>query len=162
MGEVQDKFGVDDLQEGGADQALTITADRTDTGGSSFSPPSPTSPTGFAMAVITVLFRPFPFEASNVGSLLASVEGTALGFLCLLSLPRFPWLFRNIRTRPYVVLALTYTLTFCYAFASIGNFGILTRQRTQVIPLLLVLICLPRASDVIARPREHELQRAYG
>jgi hypothetical protein len=33
---------------------------------------------------------------------------------------------------------------FVIAFSSIGNFGILTRQRTQVFPFVLVLLAVPR------------------
>ena len=44
---------------------------------------------------------------------------------------------------PYVAYATTYTIMFVIAFSSIGNFGILTRQRTQVLPMLLVLLVLP-------------------
>ena len=33
---------------------------------------------------------------------------------------------------------------FVIAFSSFSNFGILTRQRTQVLPLVLVLLVLPR------------------
>jgi hypothetical protein len=34
-------------------------------------------------------------------------------------------------------------MMFVFAFSSIGNFGIMTRQRTQVFPFVLVLLCLP-------------------
>jgi hypothetical protein len=34
-------------------------------------------------------------------------------------------------------------MMFVIAFSSIGNFGIMTRQRTQVFPFVLVLLCLP-------------------
>ena len=30
-----------------------------------------------------------------------------------------------------------------FAFSSVGNFGIITRQRTQVFPFVLVLLALP-------------------
>jgi hypothetical protein len=43
----------------------------------------------------------------------------------------------------YVALALIYTLLFVYAFASVGNFGNIARQRVQLFPMALVLICVP-------------------
>ena len=46
-------------------------------------------------------------------------------------------------TTPYLVFAALCVVTFGVAFASIGNLGILTRQRSLVLPLLLVFWCLP-------------------
>jgi ABC-type transport system involved in cytochrome c biogenesis permease component len=46
-------------------------------------------------------------------------------------------------TTPYLVFAALCVITFGVAFASIGNLGILTRQRSLVLPLLLVFWCLP-------------------
>ena len=45
---------------------------------------------------------------------------------------------------PYVAFAVSYTLMFVFAFSAVSNFGILTRQRTQVLPVRLVLIAVPR------------------
>jgi hypothetical protein len=42
-----------------------------------------------------------------------------------------------------VAFALTYVGLFVVAFASVGNFGILVRQRVQVMPFLLVLLVVP-------------------
>jgi ABC-type transport system involved in cytochrome c biogenesis permease component len=46
-------------------------------------------------------------------------------------------------TTPYVVFALLCVVTFGVAFASIGNLGILTRQRSLILPLVLLFWCLP-------------------
>ena len=54
---------------------------------------------------------------------------------------------RLLRTRPYVAFCRTYTLLFVFAFSSFANFGILTRQRVQVFPFVLVLLALPLASS---------------
>jgi len=143
LGQVEKFFGVDDLSQGGATQALEVAADRSDKGGSLYTAVDPTSPGRYAWAVVTVLFRPFPNEAGNLQSLLASVEGLVVAVLCLLSLPRSRFLLWNLRRWSFGVLSLVYILLFCYAFASIGNFGILTRQRVQVLPFVLALVCLP-------------------
>ena len=42
-----------------------------------------------------------------------------------------------------MAFGLVYTFAFIYAFSSIANFGILARQRSQLLPLLLVVLCLP-------------------
>jgi hypothetical protein len=52
---------------------------------------------------------------------------------------------------PYVAFAVSYTAMFVFAFSSVGNFGIMTRQRTQVLPLVLVLLAIPAARAVADR-----------
>lgn len=140
---VQEFFGVENLESGGVDSALAITVHRTELGGSSFTAVKPTTPLRFGWACVTVLFRPFPWEANNFQSLLASAEGMLVLGLSGLAAFRVALALRRPWKSPYVALSVVYILLFCYAFASIGNFGILTRQRVQVLPFLLVLLCLP-------------------
>ena len=45
--------------------------------------------------------------------------------------------------RPYLVFVATFTVVFITAFSFIGNFGILTRQRTQLLPLVFVFLAMP-------------------
>jgi hypothetical protein len=144
VGEVESFFEVDDVTQGGTTEILEIAGDRTDKGGSLYNTVAPTSPGRFAYAAVTVLFRPFPNEAGNLQGVLASLEGLLVAGLLIVSLPRWVPVAWNLRRWSYAVMAVTYVLMFCYAFASIGNFGILTRQRVQVLPFLLALACLPR------------------
>ena len=62
---------------------------------------------------------------------------------------RVPWF--AVRT-PYVAFALAYTAMFVLAFSAIGNFGLLTRQRTQVLPFVLVLLAVPAARRPVDDP----------
>jgi hypothetical protein len=39
--------------------------------------------------------------------------------------------------------ALVYLLVFFFAFGTIGNFGILARQRSQAMPFVFVILALP-------------------
>ena len=48
---------------------------------------------------------------------------------------------------------------FVIAFSSIGNFGIMTRQRAQLIPLFLVLLVLPDTRRERADPTPTVEQR---
>ena len=66
-------------------------------------------------------------------------------------MPRLARLPRYLFQVPYVAYALTYTIMFVIAFSSIANFGILTRQRTQVLPLVVVLV-EERARTLIHAP----------
>lgn len=131
--------------DGGLGAALTKVEDRTSKGGSDFSPTIADSPVRFPMAAVTVLFRPFIFEAHNTQARIAALESTVLIVLFLL---RFRWAIaalKSWRRQPYVVFCLTYVVLFIIAFSSFGNFGLLARERVQLYPLLLVLISIPPA-----------------
>jgi hypothetical protein len=148
----QSFFKSDNLGNGGLTGTLTGTSTRTSEGGSQFKPASFTSPQSIPLAVLSVTFRPFPWEARNVQSLLAAGEGGFLLYLVwrnrhrLRNLPR--WMVR----RPYLLLCLVYSILFAFAFSSVGNFGILDRERVQQLPFLLALLALPDF-----RPGEQEV-----
>jgi hypothetical protein len=89
------------------------------------------------------MFRPLPGEAPGAEGVLAGAEGLVLIALALLSSKALIQLPRHMVRTPYVTFALGYVLGFGYVFSVIANFGILTRQRTQVLPMLFVLLCLP-------------------
>jgi hypothetical protein len=147
-----DFFHLQDLDRAGVQQVLDRTEDQSSKGGSQYSVSRPKSPGEYPDAVLTVLFRPFPWEAGNAQALVASAEGTLLALLFVLSLPRLARLPRLLVSTPYLLFALAYILMFVFAFSSVGNFGIITRQRTQVFPFVLVLLALP----LPVRPRRSE------
>ena len=95
--------------------------------------------------MLSVLFRPFPWEAGNAQALVAAAEGGRCSmaiFVVLAAAASCGCPGSSVRT-PYVAFALAYTALFVLAFSSIGNFGLLTRQRTQVLPFVLVLLAVP-------------------
>jgi hypothetical protein len=143
LSQAADFFHIQDLDPAGVDQVLDRTEDQSSTGGSQYTVSRPKSPGEFPEAVTTVLFRPFPWEAGNAQALVASVEGTLLALAFVVSLPRLARLPRFLVSTPYLVFTLAFVLMFVFAFSSVGNFGIVTRQRTQVFPLVLVLLALP-------------------
>ena len=53
---------------------------------------------------------------------------------------------RLFLTNAYVRFSVTFTMGFVVAFSVISNFGILTRQRAQLWPILLVLFALAPAT----------------
>lgn len=161
--QMQSLFGVDVLEQGGAQQVLTTANTQSTEGGSEFEAVRPTSPIGAAQAAIAVVFRPWPYEAHNLQSLLGSMEGVVLLALILTSLRRLASVPRAMLKRPYVAYALLYSLSFAYAFSSIGNFGILSRQRVQLYPLLVVMLCVPvdfGRNDRATKSSDPELDRA--
>ncbi|MFL5820039.1 MAG: hypothetical protein ACJ76S_05075 [Solirubrobacteraceae bacterium] len=116
---------------------------RTSRGGSSFTPPLAQSRTRAPLVPATVLFRPHPREAHNPQALAAAAEAS---FLLALSLARVRWAaaaIRHVRAQPYVASAAAFTAMFIAAFSGVANFGILARQRSQVLPFYLVLLSVP-------------------
>ncbi len=124
-------------------QIFDTTEDRTSTGSSTLELVSTGSPANYPYAAFRTLTRPLIIEAGSLTELLPAVEMTALLGLAALSWRRFANLPRLLFSNPYLVFALVCVFTFGVAFASIGNLGILVRQRSLVFPLLLLFWCLP-------------------
>ena len=127
----------------GITAVLTSVQERTEQGGSSFAPSVFESPARAPVAVVTVLFRPLIVDAHNVQALVSGIEGT---FLLLFCLVRYRWILTavgSVRRQPYVAFAIAYTGLFVVAFSSVANFGLLARERTQLLPLFLVLLTIP-------------------
>jgi hypothetical protein len=120
---------------------------------SSFSTTHARSPAHLPMTVITVMFRPLPYEAHSIPQFLASVEGAVLLGVSLASWRRIVASIRWARASPYVVVSLVYTAIFIYLFSSVGNLGVLSRQRVQVLPFFAVLLAVPLAKG--PRKRKH-------
>jgi hypothetical protein len=129
--------------EGGVTAVLRQTTERTDVGRSRFAPSILESPTRAPVAVVTVLYRPFLLEVHNVQAFAASLETTFLLFLTVIRWRWFLAAVRSIRRQPYVAMALVYTGVFIVAFSGFANFGLLARERAQLLPMALVLLCVP-------------------
>lgn len=138
-------FGLDSLNTQTAQDQLDETTRRSGERGSTFTSYSPNNPVGFVLSGMTVLFRPFPFEVRSPQAVLTSLEGLGLLALCALALRRLVRVPRELLRQPYVAFAVVYTFAFIFAFSSIVNFGILARQRSQLLPLLFVVLCIPRS-----------------
>jgi hypothetical protein len=128
-------------------QASRETQFNTGESGSNFTPPNALSPGGLPLAVVTTNFRPFPWESGGLLPKLTSLEGV---FLALLILARWRQIWRGIRRwrdNAMVLFAAAAFLAFSVILSSLANFGLLARQRTQVLPFMFMLICM------VARPR---------
>jgi hypothetical protein len=128
----------------GVNSVLAESARRTGQGGSSFAAQSVvTSPVKLPLAMVTILFRPFLFEAHNAQVAVTALESFLL--LCLtISRRRSIWqAIRHPRRRPYVAFVVVYLTVFVVAFSTISNFGILARERTQLLPFFMVLLAIP-------------------
>jgi hypothetical protein len=143
VSQVESFFKIKSVDSSSVDSVLQQTNDQTSQGGSEYDTTGSRSLTKLPWAAVSVLFRPFPMEAHNGQALFAALEGAVLLVICAFSVRRLLTVPRLALRVPYVAFALTYVGFFVFAFASVGNFGILARQRVQVLPFLLVLLAVP-------------------
>lgn len=137
-------FGID-LTQGISDtlieEELAEVEEQTDTGGSSVEGTAIRTPFDIPQAVLRVVFRPLPYDAHNAQALLNSLaEGT---LLLALFIWRTPALLRNTIRRwrePYILMALVYSAGFIFGHSAILNLAIVARQRSQLIPFILVIL----------------------
>jgi hypothetical protein len=131
--------------EEGVTSVLAETTRRTSVGQSSFEVSSSGgfSPLQLPFATVTILFRPFLFEAHNAQVLVTALESTMLLGLTLSRGRLIGRAIRNFRRLPYVTFVVVYGVLFVLAFSSIANFGILARERAQLLPFFLVLLAVP-------------------
>ncbi len=102
------------------------------------------NPIFFPRDVFVVLFDPLPINAHGGGEWLDAVENTILVAVVFASFRHIRILPRAALARPYIIMCVIYTGTFAYSFAALGNLGLITREATVVLPLFLVLLCVPR------------------
>lgn len=87
-----------------------------------------------------LMFRPFPWEAHNIQSLIASAEGLFLLIFVWKQRRWFVAALRRVGTDPFAAYALSYALVFSVLFAgAMTNFGLLARQRVMMLPVALML-----------------------
>lgn len=107
--------------------------------------PYHSDPLYYPQDVYTVLFDPLPVTAHSGTQLIAAAENTTILVLILMSRRQLRCLLRIARVRPYVLVSALYTAGFLYAFAALGNLGLIDRERALLLPYLLVLLCIPVA-----------------
>ncbi|MCC6457171.1 MAG: hypothetical protein IT328_19610 [Caldilineaceae bacterium] len=119
--------------------AMVEVQENTSRGGSRYEVVSIFTPTGFVTGLVTAAVRPFPWEANSGQMLLTSLETVGWGWLCWIQRRTFWHRLRSIRKDPVAAFALTYTLLTFLALTSMGNFGIIARQRVMALPFLWML-----------------------
>jgi hypothetical protein len=132
-------LGIEDLSAEAVQAEYEDLQSRELSGGSSFDPPNVFNPIGALYGIITIIFRPFPFEAHNAQAMITSLE--SLGWLALLLLRRrVLWeRLRLLPTTPFLGFALVYTLILALGLTVSGNFGIVARQRVMFLPFFWML-----------------------
>jgi hypothetical protein len=116
---------------------------------SNFNAPEVMTPAWIPSALVTVLFRPFPWEAHNWQSMLQSLDGALMGLLLLLTFSRLRHSARRHWNNPLVVYSFVFVVLGVIALATLGNFGLLARQRAVIMPFVFFIIAA--APAVVAR-----------
>lgn len=124
---------------------LDETVRRTGQGDSSIEAVRVNSPLDYPQAVVNVMFRPFLWEARSATVLFSALESTVLVLLFVFGWRRITAIPRAALVHPYLAFAILFTILFVLAFSSIGNLGIIARQRTQVLPFVLLILAWPAA-----------------
>jgi hypothetical protein len=117
-------------------------------------------PKGFLHDVFTVLLDPLGYNAHGNGERLASVENLVILGVILSSWRQLRIVVRASFARPYVLLSVIYSLGFIYTFAALGNLGLITRERTLLFPLLLVVLSIPLSPRGEQPQYDWELRRS--
>lgn len=157
-------LGIDDFSLQEIADSYDYRSGNTEQGGSVFEPVPIASPLGIPAAIVTLLFRPFPWEAASVPMFFQSLEGVILLVITLFALPRLRALPSLLRRNAFLVFALVYALGFMVAFSGFGNFGILARQRVLMLPFFLLVLALPVTTTTtkLRGVRRKELAHAEG
>ena len=95
--------------------------------------------------VYVILLDPLPINFHGLGEMIAALENTIILGLIVASWRQLQIVPRASFARAYVMMCAIYSFGFIYAFAALGNLGLITRERTLLFPFLLVLLCIPRA-----------------
>jgi hypothetical protein len=143
---------------------LEETQRRTAQAESAFDPPSVSNPVNWPFAAVRTITRPLPGEVTGVAQWLSALEMVAVLGLLALSWRSVASLPRLVMTNAYVTFAVVAVFLTGLAYSSFANLGVLTRQKSLVLPLVLLLACLPewrstraeriqdRRSERLARP----------
>ena len=115
------------------------------------------SPLHLPQDAATVLLRPFPWEVQSKNQILASLEGLGLAAFILIRRRSVALSLRKLREVPFLFYAWILTLLYVLLFQAFGNFGLLVRERSIVLPALYLLLSLD--ANRAARADEEKRER---
>lgn len=149
LGESDSSGSVSSQLNSAFDRTLKNTAG----GGSEFQPPSVATPLDYPVAVLRTITRPLLNEVTSISTLIPAIETTAIiiiaawGFRRLMALPG------QLRRSPFVVFHLLVVVMGSLAYSSFSNLAILVRQRSLLMPSLILILCLsPWVQRATPRP----------
>jgi hypothetical protein len=133
-------IGLEELSPEGVISQLQMRQSLTFYGGSAFQVGNILNPVTFPIAMTTLLFRPFPWEAHNIQALIQSLEGVLVTVLILWRIKSLGKAVASSISNTYLRYILIFIIGFIIAFSVISNFGLMARERAMVLPFFFMLI----------------------
>jgi hypothetical protein len=131
-------LNLDDADLDGIQEQFEFRASQTSQGGSKIA--LATGWSAAPMAFITILMRPFPWEAQGAG-LLSSAEITLIWVFIFARWRGALELLRNWRSNAYLRFGLPFLLAMSLMYGlAFANLGIIARQRAVILPFLLTFL----------------------
>jgi hypothetical protein len=151
-------LGMEDFSISSIEQELNEQTGRTSQGGSKVETEETSlTPLSVPQGIVKVFLQPFPWEVETRLQILASLECAALAVFILYRIRSLTFSLTRARTNPFLIYCWTFVLLYAITFASVANFGLLTRQRSLALPALFVLLAvepaLARTSNTEDRSR---------
>jgi hypothetical protein len=148
LSQAADFLGMEDLSLSSIEAELDETSAQTAQGGSKFGGDkdeprnNSLTPLRLPAGAATVLLRPFPWEIESGFQILASLESMVLVLLMIRRWSSMKLSVTRARSSPFLLYCWTMIAIWAATFSSFANFGLLTRQRSLVLPALFVLIAI--------------------
>lgn len=132
------QLGLDDADLEGIQEEFDYRSDQTAQGGSRIEVSSGWS--AVPMAFITILMRPFPWEARGI-VLLSAAEMTLFWSLVVIRRRHVRALLGTFRSNAFLRYAVPFVLGISLMYGlAFANLGIIARQRSIILPFMLVLL----------------------
>jgi len=138
--QVASYIGLEELSPQGLLDRFQFQSGLTYQGGSSFQTIDIQNPLSYPWVLVTLLFRPFPWEAHNVVALIQSLEGILLIGLVLWRINSLGKAIISAISDRYTRFIVVYAIAFTIAFAIVANFGIIARERMMFLPFFFMLV----------------------
>ncbi len=143
-------LGIKSLSFNSIQQELDTESKTTSNGNSSFHKSGHSlSPVNWPSDAVTVFLRPFPWEIQSSLQILASMESALLALLIVVRFKSLRLAFTRSRESPFLMFCWVLTGLYAIAFSSFSNFGLLVRERSLVLPAVLVLLSVDPVLDQI-------------
>jgi hypothetical protein len=153
-------FEATELSVGGFVETYSTTTEQSAQGGSEFeSVGLPTSPSQALQGLGTVLVRPFPWEVADPLAAVAGLEALLFAVLVLARLGATARALRRWRGG-MIVAALIMTAGLILPLTAVANFGLLVRQRAQLLPFLFMLLTANQKRDTGESPARTQVEPA--
>ena len=131
--------GLPEVSWSGLQEFYAYQQRQTHSGGSRFAPVVLLTLLGPLYAVVTVLFRPFVWEAKNPQILVTALESMLWLGLFWYHRRTFLTRIRLVTKDPWIAFLAVYSILMIFSLTTIANFGLLARQRLMFLPFLWML-----------------------